>query len=275
MPTKKVTAYRQIIEPIFLDHYKPGDTQIPFERQEIIDTATRLEIDIPKNVGDVVYTFRYRDDLPSGITSKAPQGYDWIILPAGRGKYRFTATEYSLVIPTPGYVETKIPDATPGVISMYALSDEQALLAKLRYNRLIDIFTGLVAYPLQSHLRTTVPDMGQIETDDLYVALDKRGVHYVVPVQAKAQRRGARRPRKTDRLSVVQIIQDYGVGQSKFPNLICKPIAAQFMSNDVIALFSFEVTATGVALEQERHFRLVPPDQIEEEDLTTYQTRTF
>jgi len=56
--------------------------------------------------------------------------------------------------------ETKVPDATPGVISMYALNDEQALLAKLRYNRLVDIFTQVACYPLQSHLHTSVPSSG-------------------------------------------------------------------------------------------------------------------
>ena len=35
--------------------------------------------------------------------------------------------------------ETKILDATPGVIARYALSDEQALLAILRYSRMVDI----------------------------------------------------------------------------------------------------------------------------------------
>jgi hypothetical protein len=65
------------------------------------------------------------------------------------------------------------------------LNDEQSLLAKLRYNRLIDIFTGLTCYPLQSHLRTTLRDGSQIETDEIYIGLDKRGAHYVIPVQAK------------------------------------------------------------------------------------------
>jgi hypothetical protein len=46
----------------------------------------------------------------------------------------------------------KVPDATPGVIAKYALSDEQALLAKLRYNRLVDLFTAITCYSLQSHL---------------------------------------------------------------------------------------------------------------------------
>ncbi len=56
--------------------------------------------------------------------------------------------------------ETKIPDSTPGIVMMYALSDEQALLARLRYNRLIDIFTAVTCYSLQNHLRTAVPNVG-------------------------------------------------------------------------------------------------------------------
>ena len=82
------------------------------------------------------------------------------------------------IAPNKLLAETKIPDATPGVITMYALGDEQALLAKLRYNRLIDIFTGVACYSLQSHLRTTVPNIGQVETDEIYIGIDRRGAHY-------------------------------------------------------------------------------------------------
>jgi hypothetical protein len=42
--------------------------------------------------------------------------------------------------PASNLVETKILNATPGIITRYAQSDEQALLAILRYNRLVDIF---------------------------------------------------------------------------------------------------------------------------------------
>jgi hypothetical protein len=51
---------------------------------------------------------------------------------------------------------TKVPDSTPGVVAKYALSAEQALLAKVRYNRLVDIFTGVACSSLQNHLRTTL-----------------------------------------------------------------------------------------------------------------------
>ncbi len=43
-------------------------------------------------------------------------------------------------------------------IEMYALSDEQALLAKLRYNRLLDVFTG-VTYRLVPQDEITPEDL--------------------------------------------------------------------------------------------------------------------
>ena len=161
--------------------------------------------------------------------------------------------------------ETKIPDATPGVITKYAFGDEQGLLARLRYNRLIDIFTGVTCYSLQNHLRTTVPNVGQVETDEIYIGVDRRGVHSVFPVQAKGGR---------DKINIVQIEQDFALCAHKFPSLICRPIAAQFMQNDLIVLFDFEEGESGLALSSEKHYRLVPPEQVTVVDLETYRTRS-
>ncbi len=158
--------------------------------------------------------------------------------------------------------ETKVPDATPGVIEMYALDDEQALLAKVRYNRLIDIFTGVSCYSLQSHLRTIVTGMGQVEIDELYIGVDRRGAHYIFPVQAKGGK---------DRLSIVQIEQDFGLCAAKFPSLICRPIAAQFMGNDLIALFDFIKAEEEIRVASEKHYRLVPPEELSAEDLKAYR----
>jgi hypothetical protein len=160
---------------------------------------------------------------------------------------------------------TKVPDATPGVIAKYALGDEQALLAKLRYNRLVDIFTGVTCYSLQNHLRTTVPEMGQVETDELYVGVDKKGAHYVFPVQAKGGK---------DRLNIVQIEQDLALCAHKFSSLICRPLAAQFMRDDVIAMFEFEQGEEGLGIASEKHYKLVPPEEVTEADLENYRTRT-
>ncbi len=149
---------------------------------------------------------------------------------------------------------------------MYALTDEQALLAKLRYNRLIDIFAGIACYSLQSHLRTTVQGVGQVETDEVYIGVDRRGVHYVLPVQAKGG---------NDRLSIVQVEQDLAVCASKFPSLVCRPIGAQFMGDDLIALFEFEAGDKGIAIASERHYRLVAPEDLTAADLQTYKARSL
>lgn len=160
--------------------------------------------------------------------------------------------------------ETKIPDATPGVIVTYALNDEQSLLARICYNRLIDIFLGLTCYSLQNHLRTTVRGMGQVETDEIYIGIDKRGVHFVIPVQAKGGR---------DKLGIVQIEQDFALCKEKFANLVCIPLAAQFMQDDVIALFAFEKSPNGIVVTSERHYRLAPADALSAAELLAYRRR--
>jgi hypothetical protein len=267
MKTKKETKlnrYSQIVERIFLEKYKEEITGLTFSREDIVRIARKIGVKLPKNLGDVIYSFRYRAQLPESIRAKAPKGCEWIIRPAGRSQYVFVATSAATIQPSISLVETKIPDATPGIIAMYALNDEQALLAKLRYNRLIDIFTGVTCYSLQSHLRTFVDNIGQMETDEIYVGVDKRGAHYVFPVQAKGSK---------DKISVVQIEQDVAMCRLKFPNLICRPIAAQFMKQDLIALFELEQGTSGIGISSEKHYLLVEPDSLSLEELAKYAIR--
>ncbi|MBI4830626.1 MAG: endonuclease, partial [Candidatus Lindowbacteria bacterium] len=124
--------YTQIIETIFNKYYRSGAIEVSFERSDIVRAAEELKMNLPKNLGDVLYSFRYRAELPKSIVKKAPEGYEWIIRPAGRARYKFVAVARSAIVPSELLAETKIPDATPGVIAQYSLTDEQALLAKLR-----------------------------------------------------------------------------------------------------------------------------------------------
>jgi hypothetical protein len=155
-----------------------------------------------------------------------------------------------------------IPDATPEIIRAYALDDEQALLAIVRYNRLIDIFLGLTSYSLQNHLRTTVKGIGQIEIDELYVGIDKRGCHYVIPVQAKGGK---------DQIGIVQTTQDIRFVEQKFPGLRARAVAAQFMDDDVVALFELALVDEEVLVVEERHYRLVPARELDKEAIRTYR----
>lgn len=260
-PSAHLNRYGQIIETIFLSRYTPGSTSVPFARDEFRQVAEQLNIDLPKNLGDVIYSFRFRVPLPASINQTAPAGQEWTIRLKGRGQYAFELI-YP-IRPNALLAETKIPDATPVIVAQYAFGDEQALLTRLRYNRLIDIFTGVTCYSMQNHLRTTVTGIGQVETDEIYVGVDRRGVQFVIPVQAKGGR---------DRLSAVQIEQDYALCREKFASLVCRPVGAQFIEDNLIALFEF-IVGDEVRIVTERHYRLVESGDIDDFDLTRYQQR--
>lgn len=261
---KSSNRYSSLIEHIFFDAafgaYKPGLIEIDFKREDIERAASALGIDLPKNPGDVLYATRYRMPLPERILNTQPPGKEWIIEGAGRSIYRFTLVPINRIVPNRELVTVKIPDATPAIIGSYALNDEQALLAKVRYNRLVDIFLGVTAYSLQNHLRTTVKGIGQIEIDEVYVGVDKHGAQYVMPVQAKGG---------SDQLSVVQTKQDIACCAEKFPHLICRSISTQFMDDDRIAIFELTVQDSQVKIAQERHYKLVT-DKLSPEDLALY-----
>jgi hypothetical protein len=167
------------------------------------------------------------------------------------------------IIPRDELITIKIPDATPEIIVAYALSDEQALLAKVRYNRLIDIFLGITAFSLQNHLRTTVKNIGQIEIDEMYVGVDRHGRQFIVPVQAKGG---------SDRHAVVQTQQDIAYCATKFPNLICRAVSAQFMSGDRIAMFELMLQDEEIRVAEEKHYQLVSSASISLEDLQSYRS---
>lgn len=263
---RRSNRYEQLIERIFFAGHQHGDRTVDFRREDIEAAAQELGVKLPKNLGDVVYSFRYRAELPEKIRALlAGTDEEWVILPTGRARYRFVAMPSELVRIRPNrkLPEIRVPDATPGVIAMHALSDEQALLAKVRYNRLIDLFLRIPCYSLQNHLRTTIPDIGQVETDEVYVGLDRHGAHYVVPVQAKGGK---------DRLGIVQIVQDFALCQHKFPDLIARPVAAQFIEADSIALFEFRLEADGrISVPEERHYRLVPSEELSSAEVTAYR----
>lgn len=261
---KKPAAYVSIIEKVFFDHYRKGRSDFEFERGEIEAAANALGVSLPKNLGDVIYTFRYRKRLSERILQTQPKDKHWLILGAGAARYRFRLSGLAYIEPAKGLLVRKIPDATPEIITRYAFGDEQALLAKIRYNRLVDIFLGITAYSLQNHLRTTIDNYGQIEIDELYVGVDSRGAQYVVPVQSKGGK---------DTLGVIQTIQDtvFCQTQPRYSQSISRPVSAQFMADDIIALFELNFDGDDVSIVQERHYKLTQASTISAMDLKAYR----
>ncbi|MDW9896305.1 endonuclease [Sinorhizobium meliloti] len=261
--TDNGVGYDRIIEKIFFDHYEEGTTEFEFIRREIIqardDVATDL---VDLNPGDVPYAYRYRREFPPRILATQRDGLEWIIEGAGRARYRFKLVRIQRILPRTDLITIAIPDATPELIRAYALDDEQALLAIVRYNRLIDTFLGLTTYSLQNHLRTHVKGIGQIEIDELYIGLDKQGCHYVIPVQAKGG---------NDQIGVVQTTQDIRFAEQKFAGMRCRPVSAQFMQGGVVALFELALEDGHVKVVEERHYKLVPAKDLDRQATIAYR----
>lgn len=262
---KKVARYAQIIERIFRQYWRPGRSEFVFERQELAQVCAELNIAPPKNLGDVVYTFRYRRKLPEFVLNTQPRGRGWLILGDGDARYRFRLNKLTHIRPSNGLLVRKIPDATPQIIAGYALTDEQALLAKVRYNRLIDTFLGITAYSLQNHLRTKIANYGQIEIDELYVGVDSRGSQYIVPVQAKGG---------SDILGAIQTIQDitFCKREERYRNCIPRAVSAQFLADNTIALFETAFDGDEVSIVNERHYMLTDHKAISGTELELYGT---
>jgi hypothetical protein len=242
-------------------------TVVRFGRAELDSVCHDLGITRIKNIGDIVYSFRYRSPIPEQIQKEAPQGYCWIILGAGVAQYEFRLAKVANISVGLGRQQIKIPDSTPEILKMYAPGvDEQALLTKVRYNRLVDIFTGLTTYSVQNHYRTTVDNIGQIEVDEIYVGINKHGSHFVMPCQAKSP---------SDCFGVAQVYQDMKLCAARFPGAICRPLAIQFTGEDSLAILELMVEEHAEAFElvvvEEKHYKLVPRSDISDIDLKTYQ----
>jgi hypothetical protein len=255
---KRNNRYSEIIERVFRNHFRKGRSHFDFERDELETVTRELGITLPKNLGDLLYSFRFRSALPSSIAKTAGKGREWIIELAGCGTYRFRLTKINRLIPDENAYRIKIPDATPEIIKMYAKTDEQALLAKVRYNRLIDIFLRVTAHSMQSHLRTTVPDVGQIEVDELYVGVRNTGQQFVIPVQAKG---------KNDQLAATQLWQDLQLCRHAYPKLTPRLVAVQFLVDDTIAMFELAFQDDELRKIDEKHYTLVLANEITADDL--------
>ena len=257
-----MAKYDDIINGIFFDRYEAGATSVRFERNDLATKAHQLEIAIPKNLGDIIYTYKYRKRLPQEIINTAPESFYWRIKNVGTAQYEFVLTQGSEFVEIDTMLATiKIPDGTPSIVKKYSISDEQALLAIVRYNRLIDIFLGVTCYSLQNHLRTTVTGIGQVETDEIYVGIDKAGQQYIIPVQAKGG---------TDKLGISQIEQDLALCAEKYPELICRSIACQFVTRDIVAMFEFAIEEQRIVKVNERHYKIVEATEISGDDLRAY-----
>ncbi|WP_197480070.1 hypothetical protein [Anabaena sp. 4-3] len=95
------------------------------------------------------------------------------------------------------------------------------------------------------------------------VGINRNGMQFIIPVQAKAG---------NDQLGVTQTKQDIGYCTERFPELICRSISAQFLEKNLIAMFELTMDEGEVKIVHEKHYKLVPSDQVSEADLQNYRS---
>ena len=250
--------YSEVIELVFRKKWESGRAVIPFSRDDLVEAHEELNLPRTKNIGDIPYAFRFRKQLPDSIRNTAPGDSEWIILGSGHALYEFRLASPGKIAPSEHQERIPILDATPEIVRAYAPgTDEQALLTRARYNRLIDVFLGLTCYSIQNHLRTTVTNVGQIEVDEIYLGVNKRGAHFVIPCQAKSP---------GDRFGIAQVVQDIMLCKQKYPQAICRPIAMQFQGENDVAIIELSVTSDGDLLRlnvvDEKHYRLSQQSEV-------------
>lgn len=277
-PKKKVlktSLYRDVITRVFERGYRPGSIRFDFQRTDLLVAMQDMGLDltgddktVARNIGDIIYSFRFRKDFPESILKTAPKGKMWIILGRGDALYEFRLISVPKLEIDQGLQISRLHDATPEIVARFRLSDEQAVLARIRYNRLVDLFCRCVAHSLQNHLRTKVEGVGQIELDELYVAANRQGEHFIIPLQAKSA---------SDRFGASQLLQDLEYCKTAHPNFRARPLAAQLVKRttagvetEVIVMFEFGCVDTGddvvITKLNERHFALLQAGQVTPSD---------
>lgn len=248
--------YKKIFLKIFRDKTEGkniGASVIPFTTADIYKTQSSLNL-MGGNPYDLKYNAKGRGNLPPEVQQTAATGMEWRIVPVGKGEYEFRLFEEGSGIfeLSTSAAKIKIPNAVPAIIEHYAGNDEQALLARIRYNGLVTAFLGISSYSLQSHWKTSLKGSGSpIEIDEIYVGLDAEGAHYIIAVEAKGRSKG-------EKITSEQLLNNYRAASDKFPGIGIRLVAAKVVDDHTLAMLLFEADEASelVELVKERHYTL-------------------
>lgn len=242
-----------VIRHVFEKNNTPNATEVSFTMDDIREAIAAVSRMRPgyreNNVADVRYEYASgRRPLPQAIDKFGP----WMIQGRGKAKYAFVKVSASPeIVIQDDLVTILLPDATPEIVMEYAGDDEQGLLAKIHYNRLLDIFLSITCYHLQNHWRNYIKGKGQSEIDDLYVGLNTEGKQFVIPIEAK---------RGNERLNKTQIAQIIDFAQASYPKLIMRPVGVKQMKDGSLVLIEFTPATHSdkIKIKEMRRYRLVP-----------------
>ncbi|HWF02015.1 MAG TPA: hypothetical protein VG248_19615 [Caulobacteraceae bacterium] len=240
-PGTNSIVYVPVILKLFRDRWRPGASTVVFSLDDVRTAveAVRAESSHPdrissRNPADVVYRMRSRTRLPEEILEK---GFH-VLRAVGRGRYQFEKA-VSGIIEIPARDLIPAIDQTPMPVrrllpETMAEMDEQALLSVVGYCSLLDHFTGMKVYRLRSHVRKSVPGVGQAELDavDVGIATGEDEIPVVFPIEAKAV---------SDELNRVQIYNMIRYAAHYFPGLVARPIAIKVDYQSAVHIVEFNL----------------------------------
>ncbi len=163
---------------------------------------------------------------------------NWAIEAAGRSTYAFrllTQTPHFNIVFNE-YEPVDIPNALPDVVEALLRTDEQSLLTRILYNRLVDIFTGLTCFHIQNHYRSFVEGVGEVELDAVYVGVNKTGQLHILPIEAKSVG-------DNEFIGRIQIAQMISLIRQDFPTMVHRVLAVKPLADKSIAVAEFNNTS--------------------------------
>jgi hypothetical protein len=235
-----VKVYGPILLHIFRARWRQGASSVLFTLDDVRNAADELDLEV-RNPADLIYRMRSRTVLPKEILEK---GF-FILRAIGRGQYQFEKGSSTIFEPLDSTV-TEALDITPLPVrrllpEKLSEMDEQAVLTVASYCKLFDHFTGLQIYRLRSHVRKSVPGVGQAELDaiDVGVALRDDEMPIVFPIEAKAA---------ADALNRVQIFNMIQYSRHYFPGLIIRPLAIKVDDDSILHIMEFSAATKAADL---------------------------
>jgi len=227
-------VYVPILRELVRRFREPGSQRVEFTVRDVRQVADDLGIEIG-NAPDLVYRMRARTRLPDDILD---MGFT-ILRGVGRGRYALEVGGEA-VVHLPEHEILGHNDQTPLPVrrllpeSLVDL-DEQGLLTMVSYCKLLDHFTGLTVYRLRSHVRKSVPNVGQAELDeiDVGVAMRDDDIPVVFPIEAKAA---------DEVINRVQIATAVAYCQTYFPGHQVRPIVIKLTYDGVMHFLEFRST---------------------------------
>ncbi|WP_020178536.1 hypothetical protein [Methylopila sp. M107] len=241
-------VYVPVILKIFQDRFRPGASSVLFSLDDIRNAVDAVRATSPnpdkisaRNAADVIYRMRSRTVLPQEILEK---GFH-VLRGVGRGQYQFERAQAGIIEP-PASTPIATIDHTPMPVrrllpETVAEMDEQALLSVVGYCRLLDHFAGMTIYRLRSHVRKSVPGLGQAELDaiDVGIGQSEDEIPVIFPIEAKAV---------SDALNLVQILNMIAYAKHYYPHHTIRPLAVKVDFQSVIHFMEFNLATKASAL---------------------------